>query len=201
VTVLDRTAPVISPRLIAGAHALEAQEELRCIVCRKPFDFGLGQTAIVLKHIAYGYDFVHDGRCLATAREWIFAEPGFDRPAFSTDGQRLRILRIANANGWSVVLPAAAEQILAGSPVTFDAVRCWAVVEYQDGTRHLEGIVRAPEWLDEPGGAEIPEARRGRGASLGYIQDEKRADPLRLAAWESTIRARYRQSLRQRATA
>ena len=200
-TVLERPTPVFSPQVTTTAHTVEAQEDLRCIVCKKPFDFAIGQTALILKHIAYGYDFVHEGRCLATAREWIFAEPDFDRPAFSTDGQRVRILRIANATGWSAVSPAAPEQILAGSPVLFDPVFCWAVVEYSDGSRHLEGIVRAAEWLNEPGGAEFPEAHQGRSASLGYIQDVSRGDPLRLAAWESTIRGRYRQHARQSAAA
>src|ERR1051325_3237892 len=102
--------------------------ELRCIVCHRTFDFAGGQTALVLKHIANGYDFVHDGKCAATAMNWIFVEPDYDRPAFSTDGQRVRVLRIASAVGWSAVLPNAAELKAAGRPVTFEPLLCWALV-------------------------------------------------------------------------
>src|SRR5207237_7941465 len=94
--------------------------ELRCIVCHKPFDFASGPTALILKHIAYGYDFVHDGLCLATAKEWIFAEPDYDRPMFSTDGTRVRILRVASAVGWSAVMPNSGSEFAEGGrPVTF----------------------------------------------------------------------------------
>jgi hypothetical protein len=171
---------------------LKAEEELRCVVCHQPFDFAAGQTAVVLKHIAYGYDFAHAGRCEATAREWIFVEPGYDRPAFSDDAQRRQVLRITSSAGWYAVLPNAPELVLGGTPVAFERLQCWALVEYRDGSRHLEGIVRAPEWRNEPGGAEFPEARRGRRASLGYVSDEGRADPQRLATWETTIQDRYR---------
>lgn len=143
---------------------------MRCVVCHKPFDFAAGQAAIVLKHISYGYDFAHPGRCEATARDWIFVEPGFDRPAFSTDGQRARILRVSSADGWAAVLPAAPEQVLDGVAVHYEPVTFWALVEYRDGSRHLEGVIRATDWLTEPGGAEFPEARRGRYASLGYVE-------------------------------
>jgi hypothetical protein len=40
---------------------------LRCIVCCVPFDFAAGETAVVLRHVAYGCDFVHDGPCLGAA--------------------------------------------------------------------------------------------------------------------------------------
>jgi len=44
---------------------------LRCVVCRRPFDFAADETAQVPRHITYGYDFVHDGPCLAAACDWI----------------------------------------------------------------------------------------------------------------------------------
>jgi hypothetical protein len=173
-TVLDRTATQISasasPTVGPRNRPLETQSILRCVVCHRPFDFAAGQTALVLKHIAYGYDFVHDGKCVATAREWLFVEPGYDRPAFSTDGARVRILRVSDAAGWAVALPAAPEQVLAGTPVVYEPVACWAMVEYVDGSRHLEGVIRAPELQSEPGTAEFPEARRGRYAYLGYVE-------------------------------
>jgi hypothetical protein len=169
-TVLDRTSTRKSAGVGPRSRPLETQTVLRCVVCHKPFDFAAGQTALVLKHIAYGYDFVHDGKCVAAAREWLFVEPGYDRPAFSTDGTRVRILRVSDAEGWAVALPSAPEQVLAGTPVLYEPVACWAMVEYVDGSRHLEGVIRAPELQNEPGAAEFPEARRGRYAYLGYVE-------------------------------
>jgi hypothetical protein len=169
-TVLDRPLITSAPDKSVERSAAQSQDELRCVVCHKAFDFAAGQTAIVLKHIAYGYDFAHAGVCEATAREWLFVEPGYDRPAFGTDGQRVRVLRIASAAGWAAALPAAPEQVLAGVPVLYEPVAHWALVEYRDGSRHLEGVIRDPQWVNEPGGAEFPEARRGRYASLGYVE-------------------------------
>jgi hypothetical protein len=169
-TVLDRPSLAVAPDRTVERRTLKSDEELRCVVCHRPFDFGAKQTAVVLKHIAYGYDFAHPGVCEATARTWIFAEPGYDRPAFSTDGQRMCVLRISSAAGWAAVLPAAPEQALAGVPVLYEPVEYWALVEYRDGSRHLEGVMRSREWLNEPGGAEFPESRRGRYASLGYVE-------------------------------
>jgi hypothetical protein len=167
-TVLDR--PSVSFALHAAAERPQAQVQVTCVVCHRPFDFAAGQTATVLKHIAYGYDFAHPGVCEATAREWIFVEPGYDRPAFSTDGQRVRVLRVSSAAGWAAALPAAPEQVLNGVPLLYEPLAYWAVVEYRDGSRHKEGVIRAAEWLKEPGGAEFPEARRGRYAYQGYVE-------------------------------
>ena len=44
-------------------------DPLRCVVCRRPFAFADGEVAVVLRHVAYGFDFAHDGACLAAARE------------------------------------------------------------------------------------------------------------------------------------
>jgi hypothetical protein len=169
-TVLDRPSAIAAPHKTIERTVRQAHDEMRCVVCHKPFDFKAGQSAIVLKHIAYGYDFAHPGVCEATAREWIFVEPDYDRPAFSSDGERVRVLRIADAAGWAAVLPSAPEQVLAGTPVHYEPVTFWALVEYRDGSRHLEGVVREQPWVDEPGGAEFPEARRGRYTSRGYVQ-------------------------------
>jgi hypothetical protein len=168
-TVLDRPLTSYATDHTAERRALKSEVKLRCVVCHKVFDFAVGQTAIVLKHIAYGYDFAHPGVCEAAAREWIFVEPGYDRPEFSGDEKRARVLRISSAAGWAAVLPAAPEQVRDGVPVLYEPVTYWALVEYRDGSRHLEGVIRTREWMDEPGGAEFPEARRGRYASLGYV--------------------------------
>jgi hypothetical protein len=169
-TVMDRPSLAHAPAKSLARRTVRAHEELHCVVCHKRFDFAAGQTAIVLKHIAYGYDFAHEGACLATAREWIFPEPGYDGPAFGPDVQRDRILRIASADGWAAALPAAPEQVLDGTPVLYEPVAYWALVQYHDGTRHLEGVIRSKDCEAEAGCSEFPEARRGRYASLGYVQ-------------------------------
>jgi hypothetical protein len=149
---------------------------LRCLVCGEPFDFAAGEAAVVLRHVAYGYDFVHDGRCLATARELLFAEPGYDSAALGRDPQRRRILDAGPAAGWAAVLPEPPQrigpgrplQLVDGRPVQLEPLRWWALVEHQDGSRRVEGIVREDDWLDEPGGAELPAARVGYQRLLGY---------------------------------
>lgn len=119
---------------------LEGTTDMKCVVCRREFDFASGESAIVLRHVAYYYDFAHDGQCLARALDWIFPEPDYDCAAFSSDQERLRVL---------------------------GAGRCWALVEHADGSCRLEVIARAAGWEDEPGGAEFPEQRArlttGRG--------------------------------------
>jgi hypothetical protein len=145
--------------------------ELKCIVCHKPFNFDAGQYAIILRHIAYGYDFVHDGVCLAKACQWIFVEPGYDRPEFVTDDERLRILSASSAQCWSAIVPNGAQQASAGVAINKEPLQFWAVVEHRDGSLRREGVIRDPEWLNEPGGAEFPEALPGRHASLGYSLD------------------------------
>src|SRR5438105_10203034 len=90
-------------RVTLGVETEVEQVQISCAICHQSFAFGLGETAIVLKHIAYGYDYVHDGACLAAARDMIFVEPGYDRPAFSSDGQRKRILRTYEPEDWSAV--------------------------------------------------------------------------------------------------
>ena len=165
---------------------------LRCIVCKGAFDFAAGETATVLRHIAYGYDFAHDGACLATALDWIFVEPGYDRPTFSVGRQRVRVLGTAPAAGWAAVLPNTPEQRLAGAPVSFEALHCWALVEHGDGSRRVEGLIRDTEWQAEPGGAEFPEARHAGRASLDYVLEGERLPEARQAQWATDIQARYR---------
>jgi hypothetical protein len=169
-TVLDRPSTSLALETLVKRPTFQALVQVKCVVCHKSFDFGAGQTAVVLKHIAYGYDFAHPGKCEAIAREWIFVEPGYDRPAFSTDGQRVRVLSVSSAAGWSAVLPAAPEQVLDGVPVLYERLAYWAVVEHRDGSRHTEGVIRAAEWLNEPGGAEFVEARHGRYTYRGKVE-------------------------------
>jgi hypothetical protein len=119
------------------------------VICHRAFDFAAGETAVILKHVAYANDFVHEGVCLETALEMIFPEPGYDGAAFARDPRRARLLRTEAAQGWTAML--------SGSPAP---VLVWAVVEYRDGTRQIEGIVRDAEWADEPGGAQFAEEVR-----------------------------------------
>jgi hypothetical protein len=165
--------------------------ELRCIVCREPFDFASGEIALVLRHIAYGYDFVH-ARHESTALGWIFVDPEYDRPEFTHDARRAAVLHVAPPEGWAAVMPETPERIDAGYFVHFEPLRLWALVEYRDGSRHLEGLVRDAEWESEPGGAEFPEGEQGPRDAVGYAEPSERSDPARRAEWESIIHARYR---------
>jgi len=164
---------------------------LRCVVCRSPFNFAAGETALVLQHVAYGHDFVHEGPCLAAASEDIFVEPGYDCAAFGRDPERRRVFEVTAAEGWAAVMPETPERIVAGRPVHFEPLRCWALTEHADGLRRVEGIVWPDEWLDEPGGAEFPEARCGLRACVGYASTTDQAHSGRLADWEALIRRRY----------
>jgi hypothetical protein len=141
---------------------------LRCVICRTAFQFRSGESALVLRHVAYGYDFVHDGVCFATAADAIFVEPGYDCAAFGPDPERRRVLGIAAADGWMAVLANASGLFGAAPQVRFDPLRYWAVIEHRDGSFVTEGLVRDEESLDEPGGAEFPEAVRGVYAFVSY---------------------------------
>ena len=140
---------------------------MRCVICRQPFDFAAGQTAVVLHHVAYGYDFVHPGACEAAALGAIFPEPGYDGAAFAHDPERSRVLATAPGKGWSAVV-SPAHELRPASELRFEPLRFWALIEYRDGSRRFEGVVRDDEWLDEPGGAEFPESRPGQ-AAVGYV--------------------------------
>ena len=115
---------------------------LKCFVCKRPFDFTAGESAIVLHHVAYYYDFVHAGQCLAVALDLIFPEPDYDGAAFGPDQERLRIV---------------------------GAERGWALVEHADGSVRLEVIARETGWENEPGGAEFPEKRARRASGQGRL--------------------------------
>jgi hypothetical protein len=164
---------------------------LRCIVCHEPFDFASGETAVVLRHIAYGYDFVH-ARHESIALGWIFVDPEYDRPEFSHDARRAGVVEVAPPDGWAAVMPETPQRIDAGYFVRFELLRLWALVEYRDGSRYLEGLVRDPEWESEPGGAEFPEGERGTRDAVDYTAPSERSDPVRRAQWEAIIHARYR---------
>ena len=110
---------------------------LRCVVCRQPFDFDAGEQAVVLRHVAYGFDFVHDGACLSAVLAWVFVEPGYDCAAFARDRERVGVVA-AYADG----VPSA----------------CVAVFQRQDQSLRAEHITWDAEWLQEPGAAYIAAA-------------------------------------------
>lgn len=68
----------------------------------------------------------------------------------------------------TTLLANAPEPFVAGRHLRSEPLRCWALVEHQDGSTSLEGLVRDEEWLSEPGGAEFPKAIRGPHAHVGY---------------------------------
>ena len=80
----------------------------------------------------------------------------------------------------------------AGYFVHFEPLRLWAVVEYRDGSQHLEGVLRDAEWESEPGGAEFPEGEQGRRDAVGYAAPGERGDPAMRTQWEAIVHARYR---------
>jgi hypothetical protein len=165
--------------------------QLRCIVCHEPFDFDRHEAAIVLRHIAYGYDFVHSGH-QATALDWIFVDPEYDRPAFTHDARRARILDVAPPDGWTAALPESPERIAAGHSVRFEPLRLWTLVEYRDGSRQVEGLLRDAEWETEPGGAEFPEGEWAAQDAVGYAPTCEATSPTRIARWEAIMHARNR---------
>ena len=140
---------------------------MRCVICRQYIDFAAGEVAVVLRHVAYGFDFAHSGACEAAALGAIFPEPGYDSAAFAHDPIRRAIVAVAPANGWSVVV-AGSSDARSKDDLHFESLRFWALVEYRDGTRRFEGVIRDEDWLDEPGGAEFPESRASWAAAVGY---------------------------------
>ena len=185
------------PQAPEDAHAQldtaqPAQTTLRCVTCRQPFDFGRGETALILKHIAYGYDFVHGGACELVALERIFVEPGYDRPAFAYGNPRARVLRAAPATGWEAVIPRSATASSGCEAFSFQPLGWWALVEYRDGAWDVEGIALDEEWQDEPGGSEFPMGYGGRLDAVGYVRPAERSDPARRRLWQATLARRYR---------
>jgi len=125
-----------------SAPPLAATTTLNCVVCHQTFDFAAGEVAIVLRHVAYYYDFAHEGECLARALDLIFPEPDYDCAAFGLDQERLRVV---------------------------SAERGWALVEHADGSCRLEVIAREAGWEEEPGAAEFPEQRTVRPTRRGRL--------------------------------
>jgi len=176
----------------ASAHgSASGASNVRCLSCGRVFDFEAGETATVLRHVAYGYDFAHAGACLEAALEQIFVEPGYDGAAYARDTERRQVLGTNQPDGWSAVLPESAERILSGSPFRFEPLRFWALVEHRDGSTRVEGVTRDEEWLDEPGSAEFVEARGGRDAYVAYASPADRAQPKKLAQWYAIVSSRY----------
>ena len=88
-----------------------------CTTCRRPIVFDAGEAAIILRHVAYGFDFVHQGPCLDAARELLFVEPGYDCQAFGPDLARRRVLDVADAEGWAAASPGPRSE-------SWPAIRC-----------------------------------------------------------------------------
>ena len=93
--------------------SVAATTELQCVVCKWRFDFTAGEAAVVLRHVAYYYDFAHVGSVSGACTGVNLPEPDYDCAAFSQDQERLRIVR---------------------------AERDWALVEHADGSCRLEVI-------------------------------------------------------------
>jgi hypothetical protein len=164
----------LSPPTRNGSADHASAFTLRCTTCQCPFDFGIGESAVVLRHVAYGYDFVHDGACLAAATQLMFVEPGYDCAAFGPDVERKRVLAVVDAEGWAAILSDTSGRRYPGNALRFEPLWCWARVEYRDGSQRLEGIVGDSAWLEEAGGAEFPESLRSQ-ACLGYVSPAQRA--------------------------
>jgi hypothetical protein len=121
-------APFAGPRTSPSPPVL-----LRCVACAQALDVQSGGAAVILRHVAYAFGFVHQGACEAAALDSVFVEPGYDCAAYAHDRQRRRLLAAKAA----------------------DDLRWCAVVEYADGSERTENIVWDTEWLDEPGAAEF----------------------------------------------
>jgi hypothetical protein len=171
---------------------------LSCVSCQRDFNFDAGETAIVLRHVAYGYGFVHAGACETAALEQIFVEPGYDSAAYAHDTQRAKLVGIRAADGWSAVLPARPEQMLAGSPFRFEPLHVWAEVEYRDGSRQVEGVTLDADWADEPGAAMFVEAQSGRDALIAYASPNDISRPARHAQWYAIASSRNGSSMHAR---
>ena len=177
-----------NPHALHAPDAMSSAVALRCAICHRPFNFAANEAAVVLRHVAYGYDFAHEGACLDAARELIFPEPDYDCAAFGRDPERRLVLDAYDAMGYAAVMAPTASA--AAASLRLDSLRAWILVEHADGSRRMEGLVRDAEWLDEPGGAEFPEAARGTYRCVGYIPPGATAISAPLAEWERYSRER-----------
>ena len=166
--------------------------QLSCVTCHKAFDFDAGETAVVLRHVAYSYDLAHDGACLTAANTRLFVEPGFDTAAFGSDPERVRILQVAPADGWFAARPETPLHVLAGRLIRFEPLRWWALVERADGTRRFEGLARDPEWDAAEGGLEFAQAWRGSAACIGYTRRAEQPTAANRSRWAALVAAAYR---------
>jgi hypothetical protein len=173
---------------------------LVCLGCHRPFDFAHGETAIVVRHVRFAvrgpvnevevdqdqgrfvyleeihpggrdYGLAHDGACVAAVSTLAPATSTDEYTAAGRDLERLRVLEVRPANGWAVVL------LMDSGSVTLEPLLCWAVVRYQDGSRRLEGIIRAASATDGQETLEFPEARPGHLKPLGYAPPPEHSDP------------------------
>src|SRR5215831_6015096 len=80
--------------------------ELHCVVCQQAFDFAAQEAALVLRHVAYGYDSVHDTPALPTR-----ANGSSSNPAMTAE----RSLVIPSVDAcWTLRLPTAGRQLSPG---------------------------------------------------------------------------------------
>jgi hypothetical protein len=162
------TAPGTTPPVVDVALAL------RCRTCLREFEFDRGEKAIVVRQVAYAvgraawedisesdegfflylaevsrgratYALVHGGACLVAASRWTCPEESDVYSTFGRDWERQRILGAWPAHG------RAAATLLG-----------WAMVQHQDGSQRVEGILRRTERLDEPEVIEFADASDNR---------------------------------------
>jgi hypothetical protein len=175
------------PRPVSPSHVTQPS----CVTCGRAFDFDAGESAVVLRHVAYGYDLAHDGACVAAATDRVFVEPGFDVAAFGCDRERSRILQITPAEGWFAARPETPRHVLAGRLLRFEPLRWWALVERRDGSRRFESMTRDADWDNGSGGLEFPEARRGSAACIGYTRQPNQPSTATRARWAALVTAAH----------
>jgi hypothetical protein len=137
----------------ATGHVASDPLLLRCRICRRAFEFDRGESATVVRQVTYAvvraawedisvvdegyflyleqvecgaYDFVHSGACLVASSTWQYPQLG-RYSAFGRDFERLRIL---------------------GASPAAEPLFCWVVVQHQDGSQRIEGIVRRADGID-----------------------------------------------------
>jgi hypothetical protein len=162
------TAPGATPAVVDVPLAL------RCRTCLRAFDFDRDERAIVVRQVTYAvgraawediseldegyflylaevdrgraaYAVVHGGACLVAASTWTCPEEPDVYSTFGRDCERQRIVDAWPAHGWAAA-----------------SLLCWAVVQHQDGSQRVEGILRRTERLDEPEVVEFADASDNR---------------------------------------
>jgi hypothetical protein len=161
---MSKQPDVLATNRIENNDRPESDTGLRCVVCRRAFQFGVDDAPHIVRHICYGYDFVHGGECRLTAESTLFAEPGYDCAAFGPDPDRRRLTGLISPRGWTAILPPNSHTAECG----LDPIWSWALVEGKNGVIRVEGLIRDQDWQDGPGSFYFPEARQGASAIVGY---------------------------------